>query len=122
MSYTVTWEERGCYKRFTGKVSFQEYARSQEEVTGDARIDEAKYIINDLLGLDGYTVTPDQAEYAAAFTRGPSYSNPWLRIAFVTTDTKIILLLMIVQRLSSLEVGAFPTVEEARAWGLAARS
>lgn len=121
MTYTVEWEGRGFYKRFTGKVSFQEYARSQEQVTSDPRIDEAKYVINDLLGLDGYTVTPDQAEYAAAFTRGPSYSNPWLRIAFVTTDTKIILLLMIVQRLSSLEVGAFPTVAEARTWGLAAR-
>lgn len=119
MPYTITWEGRGFYKRFTGRVTYQEYARSQEQVLGDERIDEARYVINDMLAVEGYAITSDEAEYLAAFNRGSSYSNPRLRVAYVTTDIRAILLLRLASTISSLELKAFPTLEEARAWGVA---
>ena len=86
MSFTLTWEDRGVYKKFTGFASFQEYARSQEMVLGSPLTDDLRYVINDLLEVEGYSVTQDEAEYAAAITRGASRSNPHLRIAFVTNQ------------------------------------
>ena len=50
------------------------------------RIDECRYVINNLLDVEHYSITRDQAEYLAAYNRGSSFSNPHLRIAYVTTD------------------------------------
>lgn len=122
MAYTIEWEGRGFYKRFTGMIAFHEYARSQEEVTSDPHFDDALYIINDLLEVEGYTATKDEAEYAAAYTRGPSLSNPRVRVAYVTADARIILLIKMVRMISSLDLATFPTVEESRTWCLEARN
>jgi hypothetical protein len=112
----MRWEPRGVYKRFSGFISFQEYARSQEQVLSDPRIDDMDYVINDFLAISGYSLTEEQAEYLAAFNRGSSYSNPRLRVAYVTTDKRALLLIKLVSGLSSLKIKAFPTLEAARVW------
>ncbi|MCM2308516.1 MAG: STAS/SEC14 domain-containing protein [Sulfuritalea sp.] len=116
MTYQITWEERGVYKRFWGFVSFQEYSRTQELVLGDARADDIRYIINDLLDVEGYTVTTDQAEYLAAFNRGSSFSNPRIRIAYVTHDPKLVWLMKAAAVFSAYSLKDFPTLEAAREW------
>jgi hypothetical protein len=116
MPYEIFWEARGVYKRFEGFVAVQDYLRSQESVLGDRRCDDIRYIINDFLGVEGYSVTSDDAEYSAVITRGASLSNPRIRIAYVTTDTKIILLIKLVSKLSSFELKIFSTLAAAREW------
>lgn len=116
MPYSMTWEPKGVFKRFSGTVTWPEYARSQEDVLGDARIDDLRYIINDLLDVEGYSITPDEAEYSAAITRGASMSNPHVRIAYVTTDARIALLVMAVRALTPYKLKTFPTVVAAREW------
>ncbi len=116
MPYDLTWEPRGVYKRCTGTLSFQEYARSHERVLGDERTDDLYYVIDDLLAVEGYSITMDQVEYLAVFNRGASKSNPHLRIAYVTTDAKIIAAIAVANALSSLALKTFPTIAEARAW------
>lgn len=116
MTCEMTWERRGVYKRFAGFVSYEEYARSQERVLGDPRTDDLRYIINDLREMEGYSVTREQLEYLAAFNRASSYSNPEVRIAYVTTDLKIILLLKAAALVSTYPLKAFSTLEAAREW------
>jgi hypothetical protein len=116
MPFELTWEARGVYKRFTGKVSFEDYSRSQELVLGDIRTDHLRYVINDLLSVEGYSVTKDQLEYLAAFNKGASLSNPRIRIAYVTRDLRVIAMLKLAAVLSSFELRHFPTLEDARAW------
>lgn len=116
MSFTLDWEDHGVYKKFSGVVSFSEYARSQELVLGSPQTDDLDYVINDFLDIQSYSVTTDEAEYAAAFTRGASQSNSRLRVAYVTQDIKIIMLIKLVSVLSSYPLRTFPTLENARAW------
>lgn len=116
MPYEMTWEPRGVYKRFHGVVPFQEYMRSQERVLADPRADDIRYVINDLIEVDSYSVTDDQAEYAAAITRGASISNPRLQIAYVTTDSRVLMLIKAASIISSYALHAFPTRVEARKW------
>lgn len=78
-------------------------------VPGDARAD-------DLLDVEGYTVTTEEAEYLAAFNRGSSFSNPRIRIAYVTRDPKLIWLMRAAAVFSSYSVKDFPTPEAAREW------
>jgi hypothetical protein len=61
-------------------------------------------------------VTTDQVEYLAAYNRGASISNPRLRIAYVTLDTKIIVLLKLVRAISAYALKDFSTVQAAREW------
>lgn len=119
MTYTLEWEKKGVYKRFSGNVSFQEYARSQTEVLSDARADDIRYVINDLLDMTGYSVTEDEAEYAAAYNRASSFSNPDVRIAYVTTDLRLRMLLKLSAALSAYELRAFDTLADAREWACA---
>ena len=116
MPYSMTWEPKGVLKRFAGTVSWPEYARSQEEVLGDPRVDDIRYIINDLLDVESYSITPDEAEYSAAITRGASMSNPRVRITYVTRDARIMLLVMTVRALTPYQLKTFPTLDDARAW------
>lgn len=116
MSFEITWENHGAYKRFSGFVAFEEYARSQQMVLGDERTDDLHYIINDLSAIEGYSGTREQAEYLAAFNHGASLSNPRIRIAYVTSDLRIIALIGVASLLSSYELKAFPTLDQARAW------
>ena len=112
----MTWEEKGVYKYFTGQVSYQEFTRSQELVLSDRRTDEIRYVINDFLAVEGYSVTNDQAEYLASFNRGASFSNPRIRIAFLTMDAKIKMIMKLTSVFSSYELKAFPTLSAAREW------
>lgn len=116
MSHEITWEARGVYKRFTGFVSYEEYARTQEEVLSDPRVDSIRYVINDLLEVEGYSVTRDQVEYLAAFNRGTSFSNPRIRIAYVVKTPAARLLVKAGSMISSLTLKDFSTLEAARDW------
>ncbi len=119
MPFELNWEARGVFKRVWGFVSFEEYARSQEMVLGDARADDIHYIINDLRAVEGYSgATPDHAEYLGAFNYGSSRSNPRIRIAYVTSDLKIITLVKVASLVSSYQLKSFATLEEARAWAM----
>lgn len=116
MSHEIIWEPRGVYKRFYAHVGFAEFARTQEEVLSDPRIDNARYIINDFIGVTSYTATQEEAEYSAAFNRGASFTNPRLRIACITTNPGIRLLVAAASLVSSLKLKSFSTQEDARRW------
>ena len=115
MPFTITWEDGGVYKLFTGVVSFQEYSRSQELVLGDVRTDSLHYVINDFLAVEGYSLTTDQVKYVAAVNLGASITNPHLQIAYVTKDLRVIAMLRLAAVFSSFKLRNFSTLEEARA-------
>ena len=116
MPYEMTWEGRGVYKCFRGFVSAEEYGETMRAVLDDARVDGIRYVINDFLAVDAYQITAEQAEYLAAYNRGPSFANPNIHIAYVTTDAPIIAMVRRIAELSSFETRTFPSLAEARAW------
>ena len=120
MPFEITWEPRGAYKRFTGHVTYEEYARSQELVLGDPRSDDLRYIINDFTAMKGGAEagSTEQAEYLAAFNFGSSRSNPRIRIAYVTSELRLIALIKVASLVSSYQLKTFATLEEARAWAM----
>lgn len=116
MAHEVIWEPKGVYKRFSGHVNAAEFLVTQEAVLADQRIDTARYIINDFLGVTSYSASREDAEYSAAFNRGTSLSNPRLRVACITTNPGIRLLIKAASLVSTLDLKAFATVEAARSW------
>ena len=47
MAYEIIWEPEGVIRQFSGNVSAREFIQSVEQVQGDSRYDEMRYIIND---------------------------------------------------------------------------
>jgi hypothetical protein len=116
MPHHIIGEPTGVYKLFTGFVDASEYLATQREILSDPRIDSMRYIINDWLAVEGYAAGIGDAEYSAAFNRGTSFSNPRLRVAFVTANPAVRMLIAAASPISSLPVKAFSTLDEARAW------
>lgn len=116
MAHKIVWEPKGVYKHFSGHVSFEEFARTQEQILADPRTDDIRYIINDFLDVESYSVVPDQVEYSAALNRGTSFSNPRIRIAVVTLRPGVRLLVKAAATISSLPLKDFSTLQQARAW------
>ena len=89
MSYANVWESRGVCTRFHGTVSAGEYVRSAEEICADPRFDELRFVIKDLLAIDGHSIDRDAVDPIAAIRYGARYSNPNIYLIVLTADPRL---------------------------------
>ena len=90
MAYTNVWEPGGVTTRFTGFVTAEEYVRSAEDICADARFDELRFVIKDLLGIDGHSVDPEACDPIAAIRYGARFTNPNIYLVLLTTDERLV--------------------------------
>jgi len=114
MAYSFTWETKGVHKHFSGVLTAAEYHRSQIELTGGENFDGLRYVINDFSAIERFVITPEEAEYMAAYSQGPHMANPTLRVCFITTDPSILALISGSKDISVFRLEAFPTLAAAR--------
>lgn len=119
MAYTLTWEARGILRTFHGRVSASEFARAQGEMYGDPRFEGARYALIDLSGATELVSTPADVEEIVASNRGAFITNPHLRVAVVTTDAPMHVLLQRMADVSAYPLRVFATLAEARQWAMA---
>ena len=89
MPYSNVWESRGVCTRFSGTVSAGEYVRSAEEICADPRFDELRFVIKDLLAIDGHSIDRDAVDPIAAIRYGARYSNPNIYLIVLTADPRL---------------------------------
>ena len=89
MPYANVWESRGVCTRFSGSVSAGEYVRSAEEICADPRFDELRFVIKDLLAIDGHSIDRDAVDPIAAIRYGARYSNPNIYLILLTADPRL---------------------------------
>jgi len=61
-----------------------------------------------------FVITPEEAEYLAAYSLGPHFANPTLRVCFVTTDPSVIDLISSYKKISAYPLEVFPTLATVR--------
>jgi hypothetical protein len=89
MPYSNVWEARGVCTRFSGFVSAAEYIRSAEDICADPRFDELRFVIKDLLAIDGHSIDRAAHEPIAAIRYGARYTNPNIYVILLTTDPRL---------------------------------
>ena len=89
MPYANVWESRGVCTRFSGTVSAGEYVRSAEEICADPRFDDLRFVIKDLLAIDGHSIDREAVEPIAAIRYGARYSNPNIYLIVLTADPRL---------------------------------
>ena len=89
MPYSNVWESRGVCTRFSGTVSAAEYVRSAEEICADPRFDDLRFVIKDLLAIDGHSIDREAVEPIAAIRYGARYTNPNIYLILLTADPRL---------------------------------
>lgn len=89
MAFELVWETRGVYKRFYGQVTGEDLLHSVTKVESDHRFDDLRFVINDFLGVDEFSVTEENVLMISAIDSAAATSNPNIRIAIVATDSHI---------------------------------
>jgi hypothetical protein len=116
MGHEVVWEEDGLHRRFWGELRACEYAQVQAAAYSDLRFDGLHYILVDFLGVTEFIATNSEAEEILASTVGSFLSNPKVRVAVVTRDEKLTVVLDQLGNLSPYPVRLFRSLDEARTW------
>jgi len=120
MPHQTSWETQGVVKRFRGVLSAEEFVKSAQEVAADPRFNDLLFIIDDLRDVEVHNVAEQETmEDLVGVHLGSAFTNPNIRIAFVTTNQH---LGAIANRLKAMlfaqlhEMKTFATMEQARAW------
>jgi hypothetical protein len=119
MAYELVWEPDGVIKKFSGVVSAREFIEAVENVQGDFRFDDARYVINDFLAVTKHELSEDVLTEVAVLQYGAFASNPNCRIVFVTTEEALATRIRntpAVAGLVSYQTEVCPTVSAARDW------
>ena len=119
MAYELVWEPDGVIKQFSGTVSAREFVEAVENIQGDFRFDDARYVINDLSLVTKHEITEDVLTEVAVLQYGAFASNPNCRVVFVTTDEQLaerVRKVPAVADLVSYQTEVCPTVSAARDW------
>ena len=119
MAYEIIWEPEGVIRQFSGSVSAREFMQSVEQVQGDSRYDEMRYIINDFSAATAAALSEEVLTELAVLYYGAYASNPNCRVVFVTTDTALAARVRKVLQqgpLVSYSAEVFPSVDQARDW------
>lgn len=119
MAYELVWEPDGVIKQFSGTVSAREFVEAVENIQGDFRFDDARYVINDLSSVTSHEITEDVLTEVAVLQYGAFASNPNCRVVFVTTDEQLAARVRntpAVAGLVSYQTEVCPTVSAARDW------
>ena len=86
MPYTIKWEKREAYCKFTGEVSGQEIIDCNMDMYGSASFDTLKICIFDMLDVAKVNMTIDEVKKTSAFDRASAKFNPRIKVAIVSTD------------------------------------
>ncbi len=119
MPYSITWMPEGVVIRLSGEITFEENMKFNGELYGDSRFETIKYEIGDYRGVTKFHVSEKETEVIASLEKHSSRWNSHLKVAHVTTDPKMIDLIMLYEQSMAdtmWEFALFSTMEEAEDW------
>jgi hypothetical protein len=90
MAWSNVWEPRGVCTQFSGFVTADEYVRSAEDICADPRFDELRFVIKDLLHIDGHSIDREAHDPIAAIRYGARFTNPNIHLVLLTTDPRLV--------------------------------
>ncbi|RDH86054.1 MAG: hypothetical protein DIZ80_00865 [endosymbiont of Galathealinum brachiosum] len=121
MPHKNTWETEGLYREFTGEINGDEILEANFELHSSPEFNDIKYIINDFLGVTGYSIETAHTKAYAVTDEMISFSKGKLKIALVVNQEPLIALAngyrdQMLGKLFECEI--FPAIEDARKWVL----
>ena len=89
MAYKIERNPYGVVKRFSGRVTYEDVLRSEEQVHADPDFTRMRYVISDYTGAEYRGLTESQKADVNALRIGGHFSNPRIKYAFVIQSPDI---------------------------------
>lgn len=118
MSYELIWERKGVVRRFYGDVTIGNLIKASDEVQGDLRFDELRYVISDFTDCTKFVFDGSEVEELAATDGAAAYNNRQIKSAVVVTLPEAVAAARYYEKspLNAYPTRIFSTLEDARAW------
>jgi hypothetical protein len=118
MGYELQWRPKGVVKRFFGFITGAEILQSINDVEGDWRFDDLRYVIDDFLGVRGFDISFPEVDEYSAIDGSAARINPKIKVALVTADAELTLLC---KQYAESPLNRYPTkivatLEDAQQW------
>ena len=120
LAYSIKWDKKTVYCKFSGEVSGQELVECNMSMYGNSSFDDIRLQVFDMLDVAKVTFTQDDVQLVAACDRAASKINPRVKCALVSTDQVALELSKIYQNEvldSPWEGKSFHILSEALEWG-----
>lgn len=118
MPYAIHWEPNGVYKKYTGRVTGQEFFRAVKQVNSQPNFETFHYVINDFLDCVEFLPIKSDQEDAVAAAIGAHMTNTRFVAAFVAVNPEVVESLRSIaeQAKGSMQVCLFNNLADARNW------
>jgi hypothetical protein len=116
--YSIEWTKDGSVKTFTGKVTFEEILRSEREISGNSNYRTLWYVVSDFMSAQHPGMNESECADVRSLRLGGFYSNPRIKFAFATEDTKLKRAIekSVIEGYTLHPTKVFPTLNAAIAW------
>jgi hypothetical protein len=119
LTYSITWDKKIVYCKFSGEVSGQELAECNMAMYGNANLDNTKFQVFDMLDATKFTFMKSDVIKVAAFDRAAAKIWPSMKCALVSTNQIALELSKVYQNEihdSPWEGRSFQTINDALEW------
>lgn len=120
MTIEHVWEDKGLNINYTGTVTGQDLINSAIEIGGDARFDDARYVLSDWTQVESKLIDPSHVIELAAYVSAMAKSNPRIINISVVIDeeerTALVGLYTMLTEDMPWQMETFFSVNEARRW------
>ncbi len=120
MSVKHTWEPRGLYIQYIGRVTGRELIESSLKLSGHPKFDKIDYVLADWSQATESTVTAEDVRELAAYIEAMAKTNPNVKNVTVMypdeTRQALVALFALFTENFSWQNHAVHSLEEGRAW------
>ena len=119
MTYSITWDKKIAFCKFSGEVSGQELVECNMSMYGNPNFDNTKFQVFDMLNATKFTFTRNDVIKVAAFDRAAAKIWPRMKCALVSTNQIALELSNVYQNEihnSPWEGKSFQTIDDALEW------
>lgn len=118
MPYCIEWEPQGVYKKYTGRVTGQEFLQAVQTVNASPDFQTYHYVINDFSDCTDFDLPDGFFDDALAAAIGAHAVNPKFVAAFFARDAAILNMLEPLSGKANthLHTAVFTSLKDARRW------
>lgn len=118
MPYSITWEQKGVYCKFFGKVETAHISDMLREIASDDRFDAIRYWLTDYLDVTQQHIVAADVDEVIALEFAQNFSNSHHYAVAVANDEDILALLHYWKsnHPDHEQIAYFTSLEQAREW------
>lgn len=116
MAYSISWEKRGPFITYLGRVTFAEFMGAIMSVHSHPDYATIQYVIHDMTGTSDLDFAQVDMTTIVSHELGARFTNPRVKVAVVSQDPTMGSLTDAFGKLTQVPIALLTSVQEARDW------